>query len=181
MKEILPPSLLPYLQPNENHFRLEISLNSRETSFLEKSPFPFLLINESTPFERLLEAKIVTDAGSHVQRVFLLQQSDDYRHVPDEMWPLTNEDIDQRWKNTFELYSSQSKTGRSNPILLADQIQKNGGYSQFQPLFYCAFKDVYFHPPCSECGDLILPTACHRNIVAENHHIPDTAGENRHF
>jgi hypothetical protein len=44
MKEILPPSLLPYLQPNENHFRLKISLYSRETSFLEKSPFPFLLI-----------------------------------------------------------------------------------------------------------------------------------------
>ena len=53
MKEILPPSLLPYLQSGKSHFRLEISLSSRETSFLQKSPFPFLTITESSPFERL--------------------------------------------------------------------------------------------------------------------------------
>lgn len=180
MKEVLPPSLLPYLQSNENHFRLEISLSSRETSFLEKSPFPFLLINESTPFERLLEAKIVTDADSNIKRVFLLQQSDDYRHVPDEMWPLTNEDIDRRWKNTFELYSSKSKTGGSNPILLAAQIQKNGEFSQFHPLFYCVFKEVYFHPPCPECGDF-LQLCCDDTLLAESNLTPYTTSLKRYL
>ena len=96
MKEILPPSLLPYLQPDKTHFRLEISLSSRENSFPEKSSFPFLTISESSPFERLLEAKIVTDADTVIKKIFLLQQSDDYRYLADEMWPLTNADIDQR-------------------------------------------------------------------------------------
>jgi hypothetical protein len=167
MKEVLPPSLLPYLQYRKKHFRIEISLNSREASYLEESPFPFLLINDSTPFERLLEAKIVTDAGSNLKRVFLLQQSDNYHHVPDEMWPLTNKDIDQHWRNTIEFYSSQSTVGNSNPILLAEQTQKNGEYSQFQSLFYCAFKDVYFHPPCPQCGDF-LHLCCDDTLLAES-------------
>ena len=180
MEEILPPSLLPYLQSDENHFRLEISIDSRETSFLEKSPFPFLLINESTPFERLLEAKIVTDADSEIRRVFLLQQSDVYRHVPDEMWPLTNEDIDRRWKNTFELYSSQSKTAGSNPILLAEQIQKNGEFLPFQSLFYCVLKDVYFHPPCPKCGDF-LQLCCDDTLLAESNLTPYTTSLQRYL
>ena len=180
MREILPPSLLPYLQSNGNPFRLEISLSSRETSFLEKSPFPFLLISESTPFEHLLEAKIITDAGSDVRRVFLLQQSDNYRHVPDEMWPLTNEDIDRRWENTIELYFAQSKTASSNPLFLAGQIQKNGEYSQFHPLFYCAFKHIYFHPPCPQCGDF-LHLCCDDALLAESNLTPYTTSLKRYL
>ena len=180
MKEVLPPSLLPYLQSKKKHFRLEISLNSRETSYLEKSPFPFLLINDSTPFERLLEAKIVTDAGSNIKRVFLLQQSDNYRHVPDEMWPLTNKDIDQHWRNTIELYSSQSTVAKSNPILLAEQSPKNGEYSQFQSLLYCTFKDVYFHPPCPQCGDF-LQLCCDDTLLAESNLPPYTTSLKRYL
>lgn len=180
MKEILPPSLLPYLQSDKNHFRLEISLSSRENSFLEKSPFPFLTISESSPFERLLEARIVTDADNEIRRVFLLQQSDDYRHVPDEMWPLTNADIDQRWLNTIKFYSEKSKAGGSNPILLAEQIQQNGEYVPFQPLFYCSFKDVYFHPPCTQCGDLL--ELCRDDmLLAESNLAPYTTSLRRYL
>ncbi len=152
MKEILSPSLLPYLQADANQIRLEISLISRESSFLEKSPYPFLLIDESTPFERLLEAKIVTGVGSELRRVFLLQQADSYRHAADGLWPLTNMDIDQRWKTAFDLFSSQNKTDRPGPIWLSDPVRDSVGYLPFQPLFYCSFKNVYFHPPCPECG-----------------------------
>ena len=172
--------MLPYLQSIKNHFRLEISLSSREPSYLEKSPFPFMLLTDSTPFERLLEAKIVTDAGSTIKRVFLLQQSDNYCHVPDEMWPLTNQDIDQHWRHTIEWYSSQSKVGNSNPILLAEQIQKNGEYAQFQPLFYCAFKDVYFHPPCAPCGDH-LHLCCDDTLLAESNLAPYTTSLKRYL
>jgi hypothetical protein len=180
MKEILPPSLLPYLQSDKNHFRLEISLISRETSFLEKSPFPFLTINESTPFERLLEAKILTDADNEIRRVFLLQQSDDYRHVPDEVWPLTNADIDQRWIKAVKFYSEKSKTGRSSPILLAEQIAPNGVYAPFQPLLYCALKDVYFHPPCPQCGDF-LQLCCDDMLLAESNLTPYTTSLRRYL
>jgi hypothetical protein len=180
MKEILPPSLLPYLQSRENHFRLEISLISRDNSFLEKSPFPFLTLNESSPFERLLEAKIVTDANSDIRRVFLLQQSDSYRHVSDEMWPLNNTDIDQRWKNIFEFNSAKFKAGGSNPILLAEQIRRNGEYAPFQPLFYCAFKDVFFHPPCPQCGDF-LQLCCDDALLAESNLTPYTTSLRRYL
>ena len=180
MKEILPPSLLPYLQSGKSHFRLEISLSSRETSFLQKSPFPFLTITESSPFERLLEAKIVTDAGNEIRRVFLLQQSDDYRHVPDEVWPLTNAAIDQRWTNTIKFYSEKSKAGGSNPILLAEQVPPNGAYAPFQPLLYCAFKDVYFHPPCPQCGDF-LQLCCDDMLLAESDLTPYTTSLRRYL
>jgi len=180
MKEILPPSLLPYLQSDKNHFRLEISLSSREKSYLEKSPFPFITINEATPFERLLEAKIVTDADYEIKRVFILQQSDDYRHVPDEMWPLTNADIDQRWINTFKFYSEKSKAGGSNPILLPEQIPQNGECAPYQPLLYCAFKDVYFHPPCPQCGDFLQ--LCRDDILlAESNLTPYTTSLRRYL
>ena len=155
MKEILPPSLLPYLESNDNPFKLEISLSSRETSFLKKSPLPFLLISESTPFERLLDAKIVTDAGSDVRRVFLLQQSDVYPYLPDEIWPITNEDIDRRWQESFKLFSSQSGTCGSMPIVLAEQANSKREFLPFHSLFYCVYTDSYFHPPCTQCGDLL--------------------------
>ena len=180
MKEVLPPSLLPYLQSKDKPFRLEISLSSRETSYLEKSPFPFLLINDSTPFERLLAAKIVTDAGSIVKRVFLLQQSDNYRYAADEMWPLTNQDIEQHWRDTIELVASQSAAGKSNPILLAGQIQKNRAYSPFHPLFYCAFNDVYFHPPCPQCGDF-LHLCCDDSLLAASNLSPYTTSLKRYL
>jgi hypothetical protein len=180
MNKVLPPSLLPYLQAGKNDLRLEISLHSRENSYLEKSPFPFLLINDSSPFERVLEANFITDAGGAIQRVFLLQQSDNYRYLPDEMWPLTNQDIDQHWGHTIKSYSSQSTEGHSNPILLAGQIQENGMPTQFQSLFYCAFKHVYFHPPCPKCGDL-LHLCCDDTLLAEANISPYTTSLKRYL
>ena len=155
MKEILPPSLLPYLQSVDNPFRLEIILSSREMSSRENTVSPFLLISESTPFEHLLEAKIISDAGSDVQRVFFLQQSDVYACVQEEIWPITNDDIDRRWQETFKSYSSQSGTGSSIPFVLAEQANNHRAFRPFHSLFYCVYKDSYFHPPCSQCGDLL--------------------------
>ncbi len=152
MKEILSPSLLPYLQADGNQVGLEISLISREPSFLEKTPYPFLLIDASTPFERLLEARVVSGGGYEIRRVFILQQSDDYRHTADEMWPLTNPDIDQRWETVLNRFSTQKTEKPGSPIWLSNPIRENGAYVPFQPLFYCSFKNVYFHPPCPECG-----------------------------
>jgi hypothetical protein len=180
MKEEFTPSLLPYLQSNENHIRLEISLTSRKASYLEKSPFPFLMIDESTPFERLMEARIITVDGSTIKRVFVLQQSDNYRHVADEMWPLNNKHIDQHWRNTIEAYFTQSESGNSNPILLPEQVKENGNCSPFQSLFYCAHKDVYFHPPCPQCGDL-LQLCCDDTLLIESNLIPYTTSVKRYL
>ncbi len=180
MKEILLPSLLPYLQPNDNPFRLEISLNSREISSIEKTFFPFLLISDSTPFERILEAKIITDSGSEVQRVFLHQQSDVYPYVPDEIWSITNDDIDHRWQESSRLFSSHSGTGGSIPIVLAEQTNNNREVLPFHSLFYCVFRDIYFHPPCPECGDLLQLCRDDTLLTASNL-TPYTSSLKRHL
>jgi hypothetical protein len=147
-------SLLPYLESGENNFRLEISLVSKESEFLEKAPFPFLLISDSGPFTRVIDARILTDAESVIKPVFLLQQSDEYRLTSDDMWPLNNKDIDRLWQEVFMRYSAQTpeeSPDRSHFVLLR-QINKKGQFSPFQSLFYCTFKKDYFHPPCPKCG-----------------------------
>jgi len=150
-------SLLPYLGSGDNKFRLEISIVSQDLIFFEKSPFPFLLISDSNPLARLIEARILTDADSVIKRVFLLQQSDKYELTIDEMWPLNNADIDRFWREAFSKYSNQAEETSldSSPLLIAGQINENGDIVPFQPLFYCIHKNVYFHPICPKCGNCL--------------------------
>jgi hypothetical protein len=146
-------SLIPYLESGENNFRLEISLISDNPELLEKTPFPFLIVSDGS-FTRLIEARILSDAESVIKRVFFLQQSDKYRLTPDDMQPLNNKDIDRFWQKVFLKSSIRSteKSSRRSQYVLLRQIKKNGEFSPFQSLFYCTFKNSYFHPPCSKCG-----------------------------
>ncbi len=144
------PSLLPYLELTDTKFRLNFSLISQDSSILEKSPFPFLVISESDPFSRLIEAQFVTDAGSEIKRVFLLLQKDEYHLARDELRPFNNQDIDQYWQKAFLFYSRKNQDGSA--IILDDQIRKGGGLIPLQSLFFCKSKQIFFHPPCSVCG-----------------------------
>jgi len=101
------PSLLPYLELTDTKFRLNFSLISQDGSIPEKSPFPFLVISESDPFARLIEARFVTDAGSEIKRVFLLLQKDEYHLTRDELRPFNNQDVDQCWQKAFLFYSKK--------------------------------------------------------------------------
>ncbi|MEA1901451.1 MAG: hypothetical protein U9N47_11985, partial [Thermodesulfobacteriota bacterium] len=131
-------------------FRLNFSLISQDGSILEKSPFPFLIISESDPFARLIEARFVTDAGSEIKRVFLLLQKDEYHLTRDELRPFNNQDIDQCWQKAFLFYSRKNQDGSA--IILADQIGEDGGLISLQSLFFCKSKRIFFHPPCPVCG-----------------------------
>jgi hypothetical protein len=144
------PSLLPYLEFTDTKFRLNFSLISQDGSILEKSPFPFLIISESDPFARLIEARFVTDAGSEIKRVFLLLQKDEYHLTRDELRPFNNQDIDQCWQKAFLFYSRKNQDGSA--IILADQIGEDGGLISLQSLFFCKSKRIFFHPPCPVCG-----------------------------
>jgi hypothetical protein len=144
------PSLLPYLELTDTKFRLNFSLISQDGSILEKSPFPFLIISESDPFARLIEARFVTDAGSEIKRVFLLLQKDEYHLTRDELRPFNNQDIDQCWQKAFLFYSRKNQDGSA--IILADQIGEDGGLISLQSLFFCKSKRIFFHPPCPVCG-----------------------------
>ena len=150
MNNIEIPSLLPYLELTDTKFRLNFTLISQDGSILEKSPFPFLVISESDPFARLIEARFVTDAGSEIKRVFLLLQKDEYHLTRDELRPLNNQDIDQCWQKAFLFYSRKNQDGSG--IVLADQVGEDGGLISLQSLFFCKSKRIFFHPPCPVCG-----------------------------
>ncbi len=148
--DIKMPSLLPYLELTDTKFRLNFSLISQDVSILEKSPFPFLIISESDPFARLIDARFATDAGSEIKRVFLLFQKNEYHLTKDELRPFNNQDIDQCWQKAFSFYSKKNHDG--SVFILDDQIGENGGLVPLQPLFFCKSKQIFFHPPCPACG-----------------------------
>jgi hypothetical protein len=143
------PALYPYLDSVYSASYLQISLNA-EPPALEKTPFPFLAITDSSPLLRVIEAQWVTDAGSVVRRVFLLVQKDRYALKRDELWPVTNLDIDDSWQKAFSFHSSGQ--GDLAPMILSNQVDERGGLKPFQPLLYCKRRKAFFPPPCPQCG-----------------------------
>jgi len=148
------------------HFSLRLSLITEDASALGKIPFPFLVITDSDPFTRLIEARMVTDTGSEIKRVFLLVQKDQYLLTKDELRPIGNQDIDAFWQSAFSL--NESGKGNSSFITLARQIgqqqsegegecqKRQGGQKgcllPFQSLFFCKKRRLFFAPPCPVCG-----------------------------
>jgi len=107
--------------------------------------FPFKIINDSTPYIRVVEAKIVTDTGSHVKSVMLFMQKDDSL----EKNAITNIDIENCWQ---QLYSSFTHSHDNFVLTLSVQIKSDKSLIPFKPLFYCTQMKQFFHPPCPECG-----------------------------
>ena len=143
-------SLRPYLEPDGAKFYLRFSRFYQDPAVQEKARSPFLVVNESDPVARLIEAQLVTDAGSEIKRVFVLLQNDEYLLPRDELRPVNNKDIEQWWQRAFSFYSS--KKWSSSVVVLADQVSKDGRLSPLQPLFFCKPKQIFFHPPCPRCG-----------------------------
>ena len=143
-------SLRPYLEPNGAKFYLRFSRSHQDPSVQEESRPPFLVINESDPVARLIEAQLVTDAGSEIKRVFVLLQNDKYLLPKDELRPVNNKDIEQWWQTAFSFYSSKKQN--SAVVVLADQVSEEGRLSPLQSLFFCKPKQIFFHPPCPRCG-----------------------------
>jgi len=143
-------SLLPYLESERGCFHLDVSLISEDSAVLERAPFPFLTITDTDPLTRLIDARIRTDAGSEIERVFLLLQKDRYLLAQDELWPLNNRDIEEAWQKAFSFYSSENKD--LSFITLAGQLDGQGRAAQMSSLFYCRTRQLFFHPPCPKCG-----------------------------
>jgi hypothetical protein len=152
------PSLLPYLEPDGAKIRLDIIGASVDTSGPIPNRFPFRILNDSSALTRLVRAEILTDAGSLVQPVFLLIQKDTYRYQPNELWPLTNLDVEACWQQAHSFFSvaESEKTPIGaighDVIRLGEAATTNGSQSPFHSLFFCSHRRVFFHPPCPGCG-----------------------------
>ena len=146
-------SLLTYLESNNNRFYIKLSQSVQNRTTTDKPAFPFFIINDSDPIARLIEAQVVSDAGSEVKRVVLLVQREKYQIREDELWPLNNRDVNDSWQKAFSFYVEQRQD--SSFILLSEQIGNDGGLLPLLSLFYCKTKKVYFHPPCPKCGGIL--------------------------
>lgn len=127
-----------------------ISLGSKDQSALEKARSPFLIINDSGPVARIVEARFMTNAGSTVRRLFLIVQKDTYLLGEKTQLPINNLDIDLHWQQAFSRYVGNVRDERVS--ILSGQIGQEGGLTPFMPLFFCKDADVFFHPPCPHCG-----------------------------
>ena len=157
-------SLLPYLERDGTKFHIKVSVGKQDNHVHQKSSSPFLAVTESGPFSRIIDASIKTDAGTNIEPVFLLTQKDEYPLTEDELWPLDNRTIDQYWQQTFAFHSHE-KSG--SPLFkLKDQIGKKGELLPFQPLLYCIFKQIFFHPLCPDCGKP-LQQCCNNGMLKE--------------
>jgi hypothetical protein len=141
---------------------IKVSVGDPDDSIHQKSSLPFRVVSESGPFARIIEAGIKTDAGTNIEPVFLLIQKDEPPLSRDELWPLDNRAVDRYWQNTFTFYSRE-KSG-SPPLILKDQMDKNGALLPFQPLLYCKFNQTYFPPLCPDCGT-VLQQCCNDSML----------------
>ena len=133
--------------------KLNLPLFTDDDSVLEKSFFPFTLLNAKDPLFKLIKGEILTDTGCCLQTIFLLIQNDNYNFVNNELQPLNNQLIDQEFKNTFSFYNSK-ETDHVSPFF-ADQIGAEGDLKPLAPIFFCKLKKTYFHPVCPECGQIL--------------------------
>lgn len=170
-------SLLPYLEKGRNIFYIHASMGQHDDSVHETSSFPFLVVSESGPLVRILAARINTDAGTNIESVFLLTQKDEYHFMKDELWPIDNRVIEHYWQQAFTFHSHE-KSG-SPPLILKDQIDKNGVLLPFQPLFYCKFKQVYFHPLCPNCGMVIQQ--CYNDSILQKYRLQPYSGSLKRY
>jgi len=144
------PSLIHYLESNDAEFHLRLSLNTLNSSAANETHSPFSVIDESDPLASIFEASVVSDAGSRIKSVFLLIQKDEYHLPKDEVWPANNRDVDRAWQSLFSFLTTSRE--HDSIVILKDQVGHNGEILPWQSLFYCAHRQIFFHPPCPKCG-----------------------------
>jgi len=142
-------TLLPYLNPAGATCYLKMSFRKEDDSVTETA-FPFLVLCESDPLTRLIEAKMVTDGGSEIERLFLLLQKDGYFLPKDSLWPINNHTVDELWQKGFSFFAG----GRADrdAFVFSNQIGEQGKLRPLQSLFFCRIANLFFAPPCPRCG-----------------------------
>ncbi|MFB0533175.1 MAG: hypothetical protein ACETVU_05850 [Desulfatiglandales bacterium] len=154
--------MIPYLEFADARFGLKLPMSKADDSVHEKTRFPFVVIREADPLASILEASILSDAGSRIKSVFLLIQKDDYHLTKDGIWPTNNRDVHRAWQSLFSFLTTSYQD--DSIVILKDQVDVNGKLLPWQSLFYCAHRQVFFEPSCPKCG-LPLQICCDEDLL----------------
>jgi hypothetical protein len=144
------PSLIPYLKSTDARFYLKLSMTANASPYHKTPGFPFLIVSDTDPLALIMEATVLSDAGANIKPVFLLTQKDEYHVVKDEIFPLTNQDIDSAWQQLFAFLKARSENDAI--LLFKDQLGDEGTLLPWAPLFFCQHRKEFFQPPCPTCG-----------------------------
>jgi hypothetical protein len=144
-------SLVPYLDKARHPFVLKLAFPGQPKGHSGNLPDPFVVLYDSDPLTRVFMGKMVTDTGDAFKDIFLLTQRDGYPRSVPALDVLTNRAVDGLWQDAFRLRNTSG--GKS--ITLSANLKGDKTFLPFRSLFYCAFRDRFFHPPCPTCGGLL--------------------------
>ncbi len=145
-------TLLPYLDSRKAPFYLKFSQIDEDPASGGVRPYPFLMITDSDPLTRVLDASLVTDGTSEIKRLFVLIQKDHYSLRKEELWPFNNKDVENAWQKAFAAYAEMKQPPL---ITLCGQIGNRGTLRPFQSLLFCRYQRFFFHPLCPRCSGVL--------------------------
>jgi len=144
-------SLIPYLDNAAHPFALKIVFLNQTRKAPQNGVNPFIVLNDKEPLVRLFMGKVVTSTGNTVKDLFLLAQRDSYLLSEDMSSSLTNSRVETLWQEACRLLNTRNR----EPITFFANPMDDGTLVPFRSLFYCWFKELFFHPPCPACGGLL--------------------------
>ncbi|OPX40639.1 MAG: hypothetical protein B1H13_06485 [Desulfobacteraceae bacterium 4484_190.3] len=162
-------SLIPYLDSTEHPFVLKIAFPAPTPHPRDNNHHSFIILNDANPLSRLFMGKLVTRNGSPLKDLYLLVQRDEPHFSPDLPHLRNNADIDHAWQEAVRFFS----TSRNDVLSFTPETPGEKDFHPFQPLFYCAFRDLFLHPPCPSCGAPL--ELCTDNEVLEAAGLPPYA------
>ncbi|MCB2181959.1 MAG: hypothetical protein KQH63_08030 [Desulfobulbaceae bacterium] len=167
-------SLLPWLDQGAAKIYLDISIQGKSLGNQADNSLPFLFIHTSSPLFLLVHATYRSPSGKRVKDVFLLVQKDSCS-FSDNHSRFTNTEIEKIWQEACAC--QESAPGIDSFDSLTERSDDRTSLPLWQSLFYCDKRELYFHPPCPQCGnDLEL---CQRDEILSNAGLPlySTTGE----
>lgn len=141
-------SLIPYLDKAHHPFVLKLAFPDQPKGDSEHLSNPFVILYDSDPLTQVFMGKMVTESGDAFKDIFLLTQRDSYPRSVPALHTLTNRAVDGLWQEAFHLH----KDSGWKSIALSANLKGDKTFLPFRSLFYCAFRDCFFHPPCPTCG-----------------------------
>ena len=151
------PSLLPYLNGHALGISFQLILPKQNIRIQGDEQ------DGSGPFSILRNGCMVVDGHHRLMDLIFITQPDVYSVDRTELRPLTNLDVESIWQQTWAIV--QKRDDEEKPTVLPCQIDEKGALTPFKSLFYCAHKNVYFHPLCPICGNPLV-LCCNDDFLA---------------